>query len=228
MIKAHWSYLKYVLRHKWFVFLECRKLGITWRGITHDLSKFRPSEWFPYVAKFYGADKISPIIKKWVQKACRLHYERNDHHWQSWRSCWDSSHFVAEMPYPAIKEMVADWSAMDRARGKGIESTQAWYKENMKDAPFSKDTRAMIEFLLGISKEKERDSWGAVADGLREVGRAAAAVGQSVRGLGVSAQEGFENVVEANKKFPDTRPPAYPKPTPPPLRVLRESEDGTE
>ena len=56
MIRAHISYLKYVLRHKWFVFRECQRLGITWRGIVHDLSKFSRAEWEPYVCTFYNPD----------------------------------------------------------------------------------------------------------------------------------------------------------------------------
>jgi hypothetical protein len=46
--------LNYVIRHKWYVFLECRKLGIGWLGLVHDWSKFRPSEFIPYARHFYG------------------------------------------------------------------------------------------------------------------------------------------------------------------------------
>ena len=53
-MKPHWIYLQYVLRHKWYVFQECLKYGLIWEGIVHDLSKFRPSEWFPYVEFLYG------------------------------------------------------------------------------------------------------------------------------------------------------------------------------
>jgi len=31
------SYLRYILRHKWYVFLECHRLGIPWLGIIHDM-----------------------------------------------------------------------------------------------------------------------------------------------------------------------------------------------
>lgn len=55
-MKAHLAYLWYVLRHKWFVFLECWRLGIPWLGVVHDMSKFTPGEWFPYVNHFYGPD----------------------------------------------------------------------------------------------------------------------------------------------------------------------------
>lgn len=56
-MKKHLRYLKYLIRHRWYVFLECCKLGIPWRGIVHNLSKFLPSEWFPYVERFYGNDR---------------------------------------------------------------------------------------------------------------------------------------------------------------------------
>jgi hypothetical protein len=28
----HFKYLRYILRHKWYVFVECCRLGIPWRG----------------------------------------------------------------------------------------------------------------------------------------------------------------------------------------------------
>ena len=50
----YWQYLKYIFRHKWFVSVECRKAGIAWRGVIHDLSKLRPSEFVPYASYFMG------------------------------------------------------------------------------------------------------------------------------------------------------------------------------
>lgn len=101
-MKRHLKYLKYVLRHKWFVFIECCKLGIPIRGILHDWSKFRPSEWFPYADYFYGDERpareiprgalagmgIFPYTREEVEEAFdiawNLHQKRNDHHWQFW------------------------------------------------------------------------------------------------------------------------------------------------
>lgn len=83
----HFKYLKYVLKHKWFVFIECCRLGIPVRGLLHDLSKFRPSEWFPYVEKFYGGwkdiDAFHPVTESFSY-AWLLHQHRNPHHWQYW------------------------------------------------------------------------------------------------------------------------------------------------
>jgi hypothetical protein len=102
-MKAHWKYLKYVLRHKWFVFLECLKLGVPlWIAITHDWDKFMPDEWFAFVNHFYG-EKIRdgnwsvtdlktgqsipkmidpPDVQEAWDQALNLHYNRNRHHWQ--------------------------------------------------------------------------------------------------------------------------------------------------
>jgi len=56
-MKKYFEYLIYVLRHKWYVFIECCRVGIIWSGLTHDLSKFLPDEFIPYANYFYGNNK---------------------------------------------------------------------------------------------------------------------------------------------------------------------------
>lgn len=51
-IRAVLGYLGYIARHKWFVFVECCRLGIPWRGIAHDLSKLSPAEFGAYMRYF--------------------------------------------------------------------------------------------------------------------------------------------------------------------------------
>lgn len=54
-MRKHLLYLKYVLRHKWFVFVAGLRRGVPlWQLLVHDLSKFRPDEWRPYAEWFYG------------------------------------------------------------------------------------------------------------------------------------------------------------------------------
>jgi len=62
-------YLKYIIRHKWYVGIECFKMGVYWRGITHDLSKFLPSEFIPYAKYFYGDYGINnKCPAKWLSR----------------------------------------------------------------------------------------------------------------------------------------------------------------
>jgi hypothetical protein len=83
---SHLRYLKYVLIHKWFVFLECCKLGIPIRGLLHDLSKFSPAEWNGYRKRFFVPSSSSgaEFDAAWLR-----HQHRNPHHWQFWLLCED-------------------------------------------------------------------------------------------------------------------------------------------
>jgi hypothetical protein len=96
------KYLKSVLRHKWFVFIEACKLGVPLLGLLHDLSKFLPDEFIPYARYFYGEypvreskeyyiarnNNVFLLTKEDVERAFNLawlkHQRRNKHHWQWW------------------------------------------------------------------------------------------------------------------------------------------------
>lgn len=60
-IKNVVKHFKLVSKHKLLVFKFSLKLGIPFRGLMHDLSKFSFTEFFESV-KYYDG-KISPIIK---------------------------------------------------------------------------------------------------------------------------------------------------------------------
>jgi hypothetical protein len=67
-MKKHYLYLKYLLRHKYFVYLAGRVLGVSlWRLLIHDWTKLLPCEWFPYMNTFYGKSwqKIPHLHRNW-------------------------------------------------------------------------------------------------------------------------------------------------------------------
>jgi hypothetical protein len=160
-VTAFRKYAWYVLRHKWFVFVECCRCGIVWRGIKHDASKLLPSEWFPYMRFFYGP-KGEPVQRRdktgyykpektgdeafdfaWLH-----HQKRNDHHWQWWICPQDDGGFrVHEMSDGARREMLADWRGAGRAQGYG-DNTAAWYAKNKDKMILGSETRAWVEAEL--------------------------------------------------------------------------------
>lgn len=85
-MKRHLAYLKYVIRHKWFVLFAGLPLRVPfWRLLVHDMSKFRPSEWFAYAATFYKSDGSKQYDETpKFNRAWLLHQHRNPHHWQYW------------------------------------------------------------------------------------------------------------------------------------------------
>lgn len=159
----HWRYLSYVLRHKWYVFLECCKVGIPWRGIIHDLSKFSPAEWFPYARHFYGPGAKQRRDKTGYYKptdtgdpafniAWLHHANGNDHHWQWWTQVEDDQKSIKVYPMSeaARKEMLADWRGAGKAQGKP--DTFAWYQANKDKMLLHPETREWIEKALGIRR----------------------------------------------------------------------------
>ena len=164
-MKCHWSYLKYILRHKWYVFIECYKAGIPWRGIIHDWHKFLPGEWSPYVHYFYGdypsytdlhGDWRNLVPDKQTREgvdaafdfAWLLHQKRARHHWQWWILPEDDGGIkVLSMSSVSRREMLCDWRGAGRVWGKT--DTLGWYEANKDNMQLHPDTRDWIEGQLG-------------------------------------------------------------------------------
>lgn len=153
----HLEYARYILRHKYFVFLECIRLGILWRGLIHDLSKLLPDEWLPYASHFYGRarderagyDRSHDLDDEAFNIAWLKHIHRNKHHWQFWLLQFDGGPPMAlPMPLVYCKEMLADWRGAGRAQG--YSDARAWYKQQADKMILAPVTRHWIEDQLGL------------------------------------------------------------------------------
>lgn len=153
-LTAHWAYLKYVLRHKRFVYQEGRKLGVgRIQLLVHNFQKFLPAEWTPYVHNFYGTEeqkaaaKAGPFDKAW------LHHQKlgGKHHWQYWVLIQDDSSDILTIPMPDKyrREMLADWRGAGRAI-HGTDETAEWYREKRDQIILHHETRTWIEDQLGV------------------------------------------------------------------------------
>lgn len=148
----HWLYLKYLIRHKWYVALACFKKGLYWQGIIHDFSKFLPCEWIPYANHFYG-DGNSNYEWAWLR-----HIHRNPHHWEHWvipsqgtaetkNNVFKPPNTVIKMPEKYALEMLCDWAGAGKAQGVSG-CTLDWYKKNRYNMILHQETREFIEELL--------------------------------------------------------------------------------
>lgn len=140
----YWNYFKYICIHKWYVFLECLKIMQPWHGITHDLSKFLPSEFFPYAKKFYGGDYAHKYfeIENAFDIAWLLHQRRNKHHWDYWVK---SDGKPVPMPGKYAIQMIADWRAMGSVHG---DTAEEFYKKNKKRMILHSETINFVEYVL--------------------------------------------------------------------------------
>ncbi len=155
------KYLWYVIRHKWFVFLECWKVGIVWQGIIHDWHKLLPSEFIPYARFFYGGNgktfnggwlwqwKEAGDIQNQFDLAWLHHQKLGKHHWQYWVLQEDVGKTkLLEIPTKYIMEMVADWKGAGRAQG--TPDVKGWYKRNKDKMQLHPESRNKIECVLFI------------------------------------------------------------------------------
>ncbi len=119
------KYFLYLIKHKWYVFIECCKAGIPWRGILHDLSCFWPDE-FILSARYWlgqpGHNYHSKAFSDPEFDLVRLrHHQRNGHHWQHWVLILDSGKMrPGEMPKEFVKEMWYDWVVAGRLQGNDV------------------------------------------------------------------------------------------------------------
>jgi len=117
-INKHINYLKYLIRHKWFVLKAGLKLNVPiYLLLLHDISKFGPNEWSGYVHNFFENNNFK---KNKFKAALSHHYNNNKHHWQYWNN--------QTIPYKYICEMIADWIGVQNATNK--KPAIQWYNEN--------------------------------------------------------------------------------------------------
>ena len=58
-----WKHFCTITRHRWKVRSHCFRVGLYWRGLTHDPSKYSPTEFWTG-AKYYqgSSSKRTPVM----------------------------------------------------------------------------------------------------------------------------------------------------------------------
>jgi hypothetical protein len=146
----HARYLRYVLRHKWFVLVAGLRTGAPiWRLVIHDWTKFTPAEWTPYVNRFFSGsagkeDKSADPDE--FHRAWTHHWHRNAHHWEHWLRADGEP---MEMPEALVREMVADWMGAGRAITGRWEVCE-WYAQTKAKQRIHPRTRVLVEWLLEV------------------------------------------------------------------------------
>lgn len=149
------SYFLYVVRHKWFVFLECCKLGIPWLGIIHDLSRLYPDEFLAYAASApYTKENKPADIATVFEYSWNNHQHRNKHHFEYWIHFDFHNHQkrLLSVPDRYRREMLADWRGVARARGN-TGTPRDRYLRSRDEIQLHPETREWIERQLGVMEK---------------------------------------------------------------------------
>lgn len=143
-----------MMKHKWYVAIECFKMGLWLHAFTHDLSKLYPSEARAY-AFHYDKRRSGKIKTKNEEEvvdfhyAWNLHQKRNPHHWNFWLIILDGEVKPLPMPEKYVKQLICDWKAVAQHKGR---STKEYYNSAKDRMMLHEETEELIEKYLEANK----------------------------------------------------------------------------
>ena len=99
-----------ITKHRHLVIKHCKKAGVFWQGLRHDLSKYSPTEFLPGIKHYTG--QRSPNEGERAEKGYSLawihHKGRNRHHFEYWTDYTAEGISGIEMPAKYVAEMFCD------------------------------------------------------------------------------------------------------------------------
>lgn len=162
------QHFKTITEHRRLVRSYCLRIGLVWQGLTHDLSKYSPVE-FWRGAKYYQGDR-SPNDKerrvKGVSNAWLHHKGKNKHHFEYW-----IDYVINEdgsvgfggnrMPKKYVAEMFCDRVAASRIYMGDKYTDSAPYDYFMRARKWTmmhEETASALEKMLEILKDEGEEA----------------------------------------------------------------------
>lgn len=159
------DHLKTVNRHWRTVRKLCFRLGLYKQGLTHDLSKYSPTE-FLVGAKYYQGYRSPNDAEredKGYSSAWLHHKGRNRHHLEYWidHGLEDGHKMVGiKIPEKYVAEMLCDRIAASKIyQGKSYTDASAYeyYEKSKSHYIIHRETAELLERLLIMVQEKGED-----------------------------------------------------------------------
>ena len=154
-----------VVKHRHKVMEHCFRAGLLWRGLTHDLSKFSPTEFIPGVLYYQGNRSPNEREREvcGYSRAWMHHKGRNRHHFEYWTDYNPSTKKMepVRMPDIYIFEMFCDRVAASKIYNKEKYTDNMPLEYFLRAKPrriIEKETAEKLEFLLTMLAEKGEDA----------------------------------------------------------------------
>lgn len=160
-----WAHFKVINRHRFLVCKYCFRLGLYWQGLTHDLSKYAPQE-FWIGAKYFQGD-CSPNDAerrdKGYSSAWLHHKGRNKHHLEYWTDYGSHGEGIVgvEMPVKYVAEMFCDRVAASRVyRGDEFCNEDPWnfFQKSKTHTILNPATSALLESMVVKLRDEGEDA----------------------------------------------------------------------
>ena len=139
----------------------CFRVGLYWRGLTHDLSKYSPTEFLSGIKYYQGtrSPNTAEREEKGYSEAWMHHKGRNRHHYEYWTdlSLETRQYESVEMPRRYLVEMVMDRRAACMTyQGKNYRDDSAlrYFERGLEREFMHPQTAKELEFILTMLAEK--------------------------------------------------------------------------
>ena len=156
-----WQHFCTITRHRWLVRQGCFRVGLYWRGLTHDLSKYSPTE-FWVGAKYYQGNRSPNGAEredKGYSEAWMHHKGRNRHHYEYWTDMSRQTRQYESVPMPRVflVEMVMDrraacmvYQGKDYKPGSALE----YFDASREKSLMHPQTRQELGYILTMLRDE--------------------------------------------------------------------------
>ena len=159
--KKTWGHLKTITHHRFLVMVGCFRVGLIRQGLTHDLSKYSPTEFWEG-ARYYQGNRSPNAAEredKGYSEAWMHHKGRNRHHYEYWTDMNRQTRCYESVPMPRryLAEMVMDRIAACKTyEGKAYTQASAlnYFLKSRERELMHPKTREELEVLLRMLQDR--------------------------------------------------------------------------
>lgn len=154
------KHFRTITHHKLLVAQGCFRVGLYWQGITHDLSKYSPTEFWNGAQYYQGTRSPNAAERedKGYSEAWMHHKGRNRHHYEYWTDTNGKTHEYEPivMPRRYLVEMVMDRRAACLTyQGKNYKpgAELAYLLQGYEQYRMHPQTRRELEYILTMLRD---------------------------------------------------------------------------
>ncbi len=159
-----WGHFKIITRHRHMVIRHCKKAGILWQGLFHDLSKYSPTEFIPGAKYYQGTRSPNEAEREeYGYSVAWMHHKgRNKHHFEYWTDYNPKTKRMegVKMPVRYVKEMLCDRVAASKIYLGDAYTDDAplnYFLKGRATRMIHPETADLLEKLLRMLSEKGED-----------------------------------------------------------------------
>ena len=159
-----WQHFKTVHHHRALVREGCFRVGLYRQGLTHDLSKYSPTEFLRGAHYYQGirSPNAAEREEKGYSEAWMHHKGRNRHHYEYWTDMSPTTrrYEPVDMPRRYLVEMVMDRRAACMTyQGKNYHpgSELEYLEKSRERLLMHPETLRRLEYLLTMLRDRGED-----------------------------------------------------------------------